>query len=201
MANRDNQAPDHPIGNDVTDSRSLLTFPNRAAWRNWLELNHSDAEEAWLVLRKKTAEGASLSLEEAVREALCFGWIDGKLKSLDRARYSLRFSPRKPNSVWSISNVRRVGELISEGLMKEAGLQRMAEGHLSGQWEAAVRREQVDLIPSDLAKALRRRKGAIGAYRNLAPSRRKQLLHWLMTSKRPETREKRIEAIVEEVTG
>ena len=185
----------------MADSQELLTFPDRAAWRKWLEVNHLHAQEAWLALKKKGAQDASLSLEEAVREALCFGWIDGKLKSLDRARYSLRFSPRKPNSVWSISNVRRVGELISEGLMKEAGLQRVAEGHLSGQWEAAVRREQVDLIPSDLAKALRRRKGAIGAYRNLAPSRRKQLLHWLMTSKRPETREKRIEAIVEEVTG
>jgi uncharacterized protein YdeI (YjbR/CyaY-like superfamily) len=201
MANRGNQAPDHPIGNDVTDSRSLLTFPDRAAWRNWLEPNHLHAQEAWLVLKKKRAEGASLSLDEAVREALCFGWIDGRLKSLDQDRYSLRFSPRKPNSVWSISNVRRVGELIGDGLMMEAGLQKVAEGRLSGQWEAAVRREQVDLIPADLAKALRRRKGAIGTYRNLAPSRRKQMLHWLMTSKRPETREMRIEAIVEEVAG
>jgi hypothetical protein len=89
MANRDNQAPDYPIENDVTDLRSLLTFPN-----------------------------------------------------------SIRFSPRKPSSVWSISHVRRVGELISQGRMMEAGLQRVAEGRLSGQWEAAVPREQVDLIPS-----------------------------------------------------
>ena len=185
----------------MADPQEFLTFTDRAAWRKWLELNHLNAQEAWLVLKKKRAEGASLSLEHAVREALCFGWIDGKLKSLDQDRYSLRFSPRRPNSVWSISNVRRVGELISEGLMTEAGLQKVAEGRLSGQWEAAERREQVDLIPSDLEKALRRRKGAIGAYRSLAPSRRKQLLHWLMTSKRPETREERVEAIVEEVAG
>jgi len=131
-----------------------------------------------VVLRKKSAGGASLSLEEAVREALCFGWTDGNLKSVDEGCYCLR-----------------------KGLMMEAGLQKVAEGRLSGQWEAAVRREQVDLIPPELAKALRRRKGAIGAYRNLTPSRRKQLLHWLMTSKRPETREKRIDAIVEEGAG
>ena len=185
----------------MADPQEFLTFTDRAAWRKWLELNHLNAQEAWLVLKKKRAEGASLSLEEVVREALCFGWIDGKLKSVDEECYCLRFSPRKPDSVWSIINVRRVGELIREGLMTEAGLQKVAEGHISGQWEAAVRREQVDLIPPDLEKALRRRKGAIGAYRCLTPSRRKQLLHWLMTSKRPETRENRIEAIVEEVAG
>jgi uncharacterized protein YdeI (YjbR/CyaY-like superfamily) len=179
--------------------RELLTFRDRTEWRNWLEAHHQSADEAWLLLHKKGVRQATLSLDEAVREALCFGWIDGKLRSLDKERYSLRFTPRRPDSVWSINNVRRVKELISEGLMTDAGLRKVAEACQSGQWEAAKRREQVDRIPPDLEKALRRRKGASARYRDRPASRRKQLLHWLMTSKTPQTRQKRIEAIVEEV--
>jgi uncharacterized protein YdeI (YjbR/CyaY-like superfamily) len=83
----------------VANSRELLTFEDRAAWRSWLEVNHLNAQEAWLVLKKKSVDGASLSLEEAVREALCFGWIDGKLKSVDEECYCLRFSPRNGQRV------------------------------------------------------------------------------------------------------
>jgi uncharacterized protein YdeI (YjbR/CyaY-like superfamily) len=135
-----------------------------------------------------------------VEEALCFGWIDGKLKSLDAEKYALRFTPRRPNSVWSISNIRRVERLIKEGLMTQAGWEKIADARQSGQWDAAIKREQTDVIPPDLAKALRRKKGAIAAYRSLTDSRKKQLLHWLFTAKRPETRQRRIEAIVREVS-
>jgi len=179
--------------------RELLTFRDRVEWRNWLEVHHQSSDEAWLVLHKKGVRQATLSLDEAVREALCFGWIDGKLRSLDKERYSLRFTPRRPDSVWSMSNIRRVEELVSQGLMTDAGLQKMAEARQSGQWQAAIRREQVDLIPPDLQRALRRRKGATARYRGLPASRRKQLLHWLMTSRTAQTRQKRIESIVEEV--
>jgi uncharacterized protein YdeI (YjbR/CyaY-like superfamily) len=177
----------------------LLIFRDRSEWRNWLEVHHQSADEAWLLLHKKGSREATLTLDEAVREALCFGWIDGKLRSLDKSRYSLRFTPRRTDSVWSIHNIRRVQELVSQGLMRDAGLQKMTEARQSGQWEAAIRREQIDDIPPDLQSALRRLKGATASYRNLPASRRKQLLHWLMTSKTPQTRKKRIEAIIEEV--
>jgi uncharacterized protein YdeI (YjbR/CyaY-like superfamily) len=178
----------------------LLDFESRAAWRKWLKAHHRTASEAWLVLQKKGYSESALSQEEAVKEALCFGWIDGKLKSLDQKRYSLRFSPRRSNSVWSVSNIRRVEELSNQGLMTEAGLQKVAEAHESGQWKAAILRERVDVIPEDLQRALRRQKGATAAYRSLPASRRKQLLHWLMTAKRTKTRQKRIKAILAEVT-
>jgi uncharacterized protein YdeI (YjbR/CyaY-like superfamily) len=152
----------------------------------------------WLVLYKKGIREGSLSLDEAVEEALCFGWIDGKLRSLDNERYSLRFTPRKNKSVWSVNNIRRVEKLIKEGLMTEAGMKKVVEARQSGQWDAAIQREQTDLIPTDLEKALRGKKGAIEGYRSLSNSRKKQLLHWLLTARRPETRQKRIAAIVRE---
>jgi uncharacterized protein YdeI (YjbR/CyaY-like superfamily) len=185
----------------VADDRALLVFEDRRGWREWLESHHSEAKEVWLVLYKKGMREGSLSLDEAVEEALCYGWIDGKLLSMDAERYSLRFTPRRADSVWSISNIRRVERLIQDGRMKEAGLRKIGQARQSGQWEAAVIRERTDVIPPVLEKALRRKKGAIAAYRSLNDSRKKQLLHWLFTARRPETRRKRIEAIVKEVGG
>jgi uncharacterized protein YdeI (YjbR/CyaY-like superfamily) len=181
-------------------SLELLTFASRAEWRDWLASHYRETAEAWLVLYKKGKREGSLSLDDAVEEALCFGWIDGRLRSLDSEKYSLRFSPRKADSIWSISNIRRVERLIQQGLMTEAGTQKIREARNSGQWDLAFRREQTDEIPPDLANALRRRRGAIAAYRKLTNSKKKQLLHWLFTAKKAETRRRRIEAIVSEVS-
>jgi uncharacterized protein YdeI (YjbR/CyaY-like superfamily) len=183
----------------MPDRTDLLTFEDRAAWRRWLEQNHLEEAEAWLAIRKKGADAACLPLDHAVEEALCFGWIDGKLERLDDLRYALRFTQRRSGSVWSVRNIRRVERLMAEGRMSEFGLSKVAEGRASGQWEAAIRREDVDRIPEDLERALRRKKGALAAYRSLTSSRKKQLLHWIFTAKRRETRKRRVEAIVEQV--
>jgi uncharacterized protein YdeI (YjbR/CyaY-like superfamily) len=184
----------------MTDDRELLYFTNRDEWRAWLTSHHDQATEAWIVLYKKGAREASLSMDEAQEEALCFGWTDVKSKGIDSSRYSLRFTPRRASSVWSISNIRRVERLIKEGLMADAGLEKVAEARQNGQWDAAIRSEQTDLIPADLEKALRRRKGALAGYRSLTHSRKKQLLHGLLTAKSQATRQRRIEAILREVT-
>jgi len=185
----------------VTDDRQLLFFAGRQEWREWLRSHHPGAAEAWLVLYKKGMREGAMSLEEAVEEALCFGWIDGKLLSMDAEKYSLRFTPRRANSVWSMSNVRRVERLTKAGLITEAGLAKIAAARRSGQWEAAVTRERTDVIPPDLERALRRVRGAVAAYRSLKDSRKKQLLHWLSLAKKPETRRNRVEAVVREVSG
>jgi uncharacterized protein YdeI (YjbR/CyaY-like superfamily) len=151
----------------MPDQEGLLTFKDRVAWRRWLEKNHQHEGEAWLAICTKGGRAACLSLEDAVLEALCFGWIDGKLESLDNDRYALRFSPRSPGSIWSLSNIRRVEKLVAEGLLAEAGYRRIQEGRESGQWDLAITREQVDVIPADFEKLLRRRKGALSAYRRL----------------------------------
>lgn len=184
----------------MTDDRELLSFANRDEWRSWLQSHHDRATEAWLVLAKRGAREAALSYEEALEEALCFGWIDGKGKGIDEWRTSLRFTPRRAGSQWSMSNIQRVERLIQGGLMTEAGLEKIGEAQQNGQWQAAIRSEQTDLIPADLEEALRSKKGALAGYQSLTHSRKKQLLRGLYTAKSQATRQRRIQAIVREVT-
>jgi uncharacterized protein YdeI (YjbR/CyaY-like superfamily) len=183
----------------MNESPEYLEFADRSQWRTWLEAHHAEADEAWLVQYKKDFEEFGLGYEDAVEEALCFGWIDGLLRRLDERRYRLRYTPRRPDSVWSMNNIQRVERLIQEGRMTEAGLARIAEAKESGQWEAAIRREQVDIIPPDLAEVLDQIEGATVAYHALPDSRKKQFIYWLQTAKRPATKRRRIEKIVEEI--
>jgi uncharacterized protein YdeI (YjbR/CyaY-like superfamily) len=183
----------------VTNDHELLSFANRDEWRSWLTCNHDRATEAWLMLYKKGMGTASLSFEDAQGEALCFGWTDVKSKSIDSSRYALRFTPRRANSVWSMTNIRRVETLSAEGRMAEAGLAKITEAQHNGQWEAGIRSEQTDQIPTELEKALRQRKGALDRYKNLPHSRKKQFLRGLFTAKSEATRQRRIAAIVQEV--
>jgi uncharacterized protein YdeI (YjbR/CyaY-like superfamily) len=182
-------------------SPEYLEFANRNQWRMWLEAYHAENDVAWLALHKKDFEHAGLGYEEAVEEALCFGWIDGQLRRLDERRYLLRYTPRRPDSIWSMNNIQRVERLIEEGRMTEAGLQKIAEAKDNGQWQAAIRREQVDIIPPDLEEALSLTQGAVAAYHALPDSRKKQFIYWLQTAKRPATKRRRIEKIVQEVLG
>ena len=183
----------------MTNPTNPLEFENRDQWRRWLSKNHSAEAEAWLVLYKKGYDDQGLTLGEAVEEALCFGWIDGKLKSLDKKRYLLRYSPRKADSIWAISNIQRVEKLIVEGKMTEAGYQKIAQAKASGEWQAAIRREQVDIIPEELEGALRKVDGALSAYQSQPDYRKKQYIYWLQTAKREETKKRRIEQIVKEI--
>lgn len=178
-----------------------LEFQDRDQWRRWLEDNHARAAEAWLILVKKPFAAQGLGLDEATEEAICFGWVDSQLKTLDERRYVLRYTPRKPNSVWSVSNIRRVEQFIAEGKMTPAGLQVVAEAQANGQWEAAIRRELVDVVPEELESMLRQTPGALEAYLALPPSRRKQLIYLLQSAKAAETRQRRIAKIVAGLAG
>jgi uncharacterized protein YdeI (YjbR/CyaY-like superfamily) len=178
-----------------------LSFRTRRQWRTWLEVHHQREAQAWLVLYKKGARAPSLSIAEAQEEALCFGWIDHLSRSLDQSRFLLRFTPRRAGSIWSMTNIRRVEQLTSSGLMTRAGLEKVAEAQRNGQWEAAIAREQTERIPAELEKSLRRRKGALAGYRNLTPSRKKQLVHWLLNAKSEATRRRRLQAILQEAAG
>jgi uncharacterized protein YdeI (YjbR/CyaY-like superfamily) len=183
----------------MTNPSNCLEFGNRNQWRRWLEKYHAVETEAWLMLYKKKYQEQGLSLDEAIEEALCFGWIDGQLKSLDEKCYALRFSPRTTKSIWSMSNIRRVEKLMAAGKITAAGRQKIAEAKANGAWEAAIRREQVDIIPEALEDALRKIDGAIAAYRALPASRKKTYIYWLQSAKRAETKQKRIQKILAEV--
>ncbi len=178
-----------------------LYFTNRDEWRAWLEANHATAKEAWLVIYKKHTGRPSLSLEEAVEEALCFGWIDGLLQRIDDEKFALRFSPRKKDSVWSQVNKRRVAKLIKQGRMTEAGLVKVKEAKANGQWRAATLREDTTSIPLDLKKALNTNRKARRNFDQLAPSHKRQFIYWISSAKTDATRQRRIQETVRLVSA
>jgi uncharacterized protein YdeI (YjbR/CyaY-like superfamily) len=180
---------------------TLLEFTNPDQWRSWLEINHVRESEAWLVHFKKGYRDGTLLLADAVEEALCFGWIDSTLRSIDERCYALRYSPRRKNSIWSEINKQRALRLIREGRMAPAGLAAVEQAQANGQWELATRREQVDLIPQELEKVLRDRPNSLDAYRALPDSRKKQFIFWITSAKRPATVRRRVAAILKELLG
>ena len=173
-----------------------LRFQNSHEWRNWLDEHHAREKEAWLVIKKNHITHAGVFYEEAIEEAVCFGWIDGFMKSLDAETYVLRFTPRKRGSIWSVSNQQRVTRLIEQGRMTEAGMETVRDAQASGEWEAALRREDVTNIPDDLRAALENNPQGLAGFERLPASQKKQLLYWLDSAKTEQTRQKRIIKIV-----
>jgi uncharacterized protein YdeI (YjbR/CyaY-like superfamily) len=183
----------------MADEPETLFFPSQQEWREWLEANHATAREAWLLISKKGAARKSLSLAEAVEEALCFGWIDSHMRPVDTQAYRLRFSPRRPGGIWALSNVQRAERLMQQGRMTPAGLAAVEAAKASGQWQAATRREDLSLVPPELNAVLQADDAARAAYHKMAPSLIKQYLHWINSAKRPETRQKRIQSLLEKL--
>jgi uncharacterized protein YdeI (YjbR/CyaY-like superfamily) len=114
-----------------------LRFATAEEWRAWLEANHASEEDAWLSISKKHAGTPSVTLQEAMQEAICFGWIDSSLQPIDGERYALRFTPRRTTSNWSERNKGWAATLIAEGRMTEAGLAKIEEAKRNGRWDRA----------------------------------------------------------------
>jgi uncharacterized protein YdeI (YjbR/CyaY-like superfamily) len=180
----------------IKHTDQYMVFHKPEEWRSWLEEHHSTTKDAWLLISRKGATKACLDLEEAIADALCFGWIHGALEPIDQGSYGLRFSPRQPNSIWSVNNERRAEKLIKEGRMTPAGMEKIKEAKESGEWEAAKEREDVSSVPDDLVQELEENDAWL-AFENWPASQKVQYLYWLESAKRPETREKRLRAIVE----
>ncbi len=174
-----------------------LRLATREKWRRWLSAHDDQADEAWLVIRRKGANAAGLAYEDAVEEALCFGWIDGAMRSVDDETYVLRFSPRKPNSLWSQLNRERARALIQAGKMTAAGLDKIEEAKRNGRWSAAYTSKTKPALPQDLKAALDRNPGACENFNRFPNSAQTMYIVWVEQAKRPETRSKRIEQVVE----
>jgi len=114
-----------------------LHFTSPERWRTWLERNHATHDETWLLIYKRNAETVSVTVDQSVEEALCFGWIDSSMQPIDGDRYALRFTPRRKGSNWSERNKARVAKLIEEGRMTEAGLAEIELAKRSGRWDKA----------------------------------------------------------------
>lgn len=168
---------------------------DRAAWRAWLRRHHRTAAGIWLVYHKKHSATPSVSYEEAVQEALCYGWIDSLVRALDADRYRQLFTPRKPRSTWSPSNKRRVARLLAEGRMQPAGLATIEAAKANGSWRSLDEVESLT-IPAELRRALAAEGDAARNFRGYAASIRKAMLYWLSSAKRPATRERRLAKLV-----
>jgi len=165
---------------------------DRAAWRRWLIRHHTQPEGVWLLIRKKGSAAPGVSYDDAVEEALCYGWIDSKAVGQDEDHYRQWMSPRRATSGWSASNKRRVADLIERGLMAAPGLAAIDAAKRDGSWDKLRTSDAIE-VPPDLAKALRQHPPATKHWGAFPPGVRSQILWWIADAKRPETRARRIE--------
>jgi uncharacterized protein YdeI (YjbR/CyaY-like superfamily) len=170
----------------MTAELTTLLVRSRPQWRAWLEKHHASSPGVWFVFYKRHTGVRSLPYEDAVREALCFGWIDSLVKRLDDDRYALKVTPRQPTSKWSDINRKRWAELKAAGLLTSAGLAAAPTDN------SYAPRPVIPDLPVYIAKALKANFKAWEFFRELAPTYRRDFVVWIHTAKRPETRERRI---------
>ena len=176
------------------DDAPLVQPEDRAAWRAWLEANHATVRGVWLVTWRARSGRQALAYEACIEEALCFGWVDGTAGTVDEDRGKLYFSQRRPRSVWAATNKARVERLIASGRMQPAGLAAIERAKADGSWTVLDGPERLE-VPPDLAAALDAHPPAAERFAAFPPSARKQMLSWVATAVRPETRASRIEQI------
>jgi uncharacterized protein YdeI (YjbR/CyaY-like superfamily) len=169
---------------------------SRTDWRQWLEKNHQSKQSVWLVYYTKKSNVPSLSWSEAVDEALCFGWIDSTKKKIDDFSFMQFFSKRKPKSNWSKINKEKVQQLIDRKRMTKAGYESVETAKQNGSWIILDEVEEL-IIPNDLEIAFEKHKGSKEYFLSLSKSARKIILGWIALAKRQETRQKRIDEVVE----
>lgn len=175
-----------------------LIVRDAAEWRRWLRANHADAPGVWLVLaRKGTVVPTSVSYDEALDEAICFGWIDGQLGRRDATTFRRRFTPRKARSPWSQRNAAIAERLMAAGRMQRAGEDEVQRAKADGRWESAYAGQAAIKVPEDLAAALGADPRAQAMFETLTGANRYAILYRIGTAKRPETRARRIGQFVE----
>jgi len=163
----------------------------RAEWRAWLEANHTRRDGVWLVTFKKDTGLPRVEYDEAVEEALCFGWVDSKANKLDEQRSLLWFAPRKPRTGWSKPNKERVERMLAAGLMAPAGLAKIEAAKADGSWSKLDAVEALE-IPPDLAEALAAYPSAAANFDAFPRSARRGILEWIVNARKPETRAQRL---------
>jgi uncharacterized protein YdeI (YjbR/CyaY-like superfamily) len=177
------------------DEDEVLFFPDPAAWRRWLTRNHQRRPELWVGFHKRATGRPSLTWPEAVDQALCFGWIDGVRKSVDQARYKIRFTSRRATSLWSKINVARVAELTRLGLMQPAGLTAFGKRKRTGVYSYEQTRQA--RLPASFEKQFKAQKAAWAYFQQRPPWYRRTATHWVVSAKREETRLRRLGLLIE----
>jgi uncharacterized protein YdeI (YjbR/CyaY-like superfamily) len=178
----------------ITDK---LYVTSRDEWRRWLEENHDKKKKVWLIYYKKRTSKPRIPYDDAVEEALCFGWIDSIVQRIDDEKFAQKFTPRKAKSRWSEANKRRVRRMIKEGKMTEAGLATIREAKNSGEWFKTAPARKKLVIPIYIKEALATNKKAQRNFNNLANSYKRNFVGWVSSAKREETRKRRLAEAIE----
>jgi len=168
-----------------------LLVTTRKQWRAWLQAHGHKEKDIWLIYHKKHTGQPRIPYDDAVEEALCFGWIDTKVKRIDDDRFMQRYTPRRRNSPWSLLNRRRAEEMIKQDLMQPAGMVCIDHAKENGRWQAALKYREVPEMPGELADQLEKNKEFKAQFEQLAPSKKRGILRWIGTAKKSETRERR----------
>jgi uncharacterized protein YdeI (YjbR/CyaY-like superfamily) len=175
-----------------------LLVADTAEWRTWLRGHHSKSQGVWLVLAKKgTTHPTTLSYDEALDEAICFGWIDGQLGRRDNATFRRRFTPRNARSPWSQRNVAIAERLSTSGRMHRSGEDEVRQAKADGRWNTAYAGQASVEVPEDLADALIANPRAQARFQTLTSANRYSILYRIGSAKKVETRARRIEQFVE----
>jgi Uncharacterized protein conserved in bacteria len=174
---------------------SATFFASPEAFRKWLEKHHETEKELLVGFYKVGTGKPSMTWSESVDQALCFGWIDGVRKSIDKGNYSIRFTPRKPTSIWSAINIKKVDELTKAGLMMPAGQKAFALRREDKSGIYSHEKEPAKLDPS-YEKQLKANKTAWIFFEKQAPSYKKVIIHWIMSAKQEKTRLSRLEKTI-----
>ena len=175
----------------------VLPFDNKKKWAIWLAKQHDKSKGVWLKLAKKDSGIASVTYQEALDVALCYGWIDGQKGSFDEQYWLQKFTPRGPKSIWSKINTEKAENLIASGEMKPAGLKAIEAAKQDGRWAAAYSSQKNISVPEDFQAALDKNKKAKGFFGTLKSAERYSFLFRIQTAKKIETRAKRIQQFVE----
>ena len=173
-------------------------FPIRSEFRAWLERHHDNSQELLVGYYKKGSGKPSMTWPESVDEALCYGWIDGVRKGVDDERYTIRFTPRKPGSIWSAANIKRARELIQLGLMSPAGLKAFEARREDRSAIYSYEQRRPATLDEAYERQFRRNKKAWEFLQSSPPSYQKAAIHWVMTAKQEETRKRRLATLIDD---
>lgn len=181
--------------------QTILEFPDATAWERWLDGHHATAPDGvWLLHAKRGVGVTTVTHQDALDVAVCFGWIDAQRRSRDEIYYLQRFTPRRPRSRWSQRNRAKATALIEQGRMRPSGLAEVQAAQRDGRWEAAYPAQSEAPIPEDFGQALDRHPEAKAFFATLSGARRYSFLHRLHHVSRPEARARRIADYIERLS-
>jgi uncharacterized protein YdeI (YjbR/CyaY-like superfamily) len=175
----------------------IMPFTSKKKWADWLAGQHDKSTGVWLQLAKKDSGISSVTYEEALDVALCYGWIDGQKKGFDASYWLQKFTPRGSKSIWSKINTEKAERLIASGEMKPAGLKAIEAARSDGRWDAAYASQRNISVPEDFQAALDKNKKAKAFFTSLNSANRYAILFRVHNAKKPETRTKRIGQMIE----